>query len=376
MSIEDFNSSVFYTNSVQSEKKQITSAFYIEDNRMIGNSFVLNYGFRYSIFSAIGEDSVRIYQNNILDERMYLYSKHYSKWENIKTYQNIEPRLSLQYNVDDKNTIDVAYSRSSQYVHNIYSIENLCVEDFLYLSSTYFKPELADHISIEYKHLFSGKSYEIGLQPYFAHVQNLVKLVDNASSMNFLDIETELTTGTQRSYGMEFLLKKNEGALSGWINYTLSKSYMKFLNINRDEEFPSSFQQPHNLAIVVFYKISENWIISSNFKYSSGNYKTSSLGSYIIIEGQKVFIYKTRNERQLPDSYRTDVSATYIHKFDANSSKLEISAGIYNLFDNPNYNGYYYKKLMPNESNNFKSYQVNTKSYYSFSPYFKLRFAF
>ena len=37
-------------------------------------------------------------------------------------------------------------------------------------------------------------------------------------------LEQVILNGQMRSYGLEFMLKKNEGRLNGWISYTLSRS--------------------------------------------------------------------------------------------------------------------------------------------------------
>ena len=65
-----------------------------------------------------------------------------------------------------------------------------------------------------------------------------------------------------RSYGVEFMLKKNEGRLNGWISYTLSKSEQQTpgrtpeeVGINYGKWYNSAYDKTHNLAITSAYHL-------------------------------------------------------------------------------------------------------------------------
>ena len=47
-------------------------------------------------------------------------------------------------------------------------------------------------------------------------------------------------TGSGKSYGGEFLLRKTEGRLKGWVGYTLSKTEHTFAALNQGNPFPQS----------------------------------------------------------------------------------------------------------------------------------------
>jgi hypothetical protein len=46
------------------------------------------------------------------------------------------------------------------------------------------------------------------------------------------DFENQLIQGKGKAYGVEVLVKKESGKLTGWISYTLSKSTRHFDEVN------------------------------------------------------------------------------------------------------------------------------------------------
>ena len=53
---------------------------------------------------------------------------------------------------------------------------------------------------------------------------NVVDFKDHAELMLNKHLEAEVRTGKGKAYGIEFMLKKNKGKLTGFANYTLSRS--------------------------------------------------------------------------------------------------------------------------------------------------------
>jgi hypothetical protein len=132
--------------------------------------------------------------------------------------------------------------------------------------------------------------------------------------------------GEGSAYGLELFLKKKTGDLTGWIGYALSKSERVFAEINGGQPFPSKFDRTHDFSIVTSYRISNSWIISANFVYSSGFNITIPYGKYNIYN-LTVNAYTSRNGYKLPPYHRFDIGVSY-----NNNSGGTWNFSIYNVY--------------------------------------------
>ena len=128
-----------------------------------------------------------------------------------------------------------------------------------------------------------------------------------------MPIESQLLFGKGRAYGMEWLLKKKTGRLTGWIAYTLSKTEKKIDGINNNQWYNARQDRTHEVALVLSYELSRRWTLSANWIYYTGDAVTYPAGKYHV-DNRTVFYYTSRNSYRLPDYHRLDVGATWILK--------------------------------------------------------------
>ena len=127
------------------------------------------------------------------------------------------------------------------------------------------------------------------------------------------NIERDIIQGKGKSYGVEFLLRKNRGDLNGWLSYTYSRSMIQldseFVNqrVNQGDFFPSNYDKPHDFSAVLNYKITKRFSFSTNFVYQTGRPVTFPIGKYDFNNSQFV-AYSDRNQYRIPDYYRLDLS--------------------------------------------------------------------
>ena len=62
------------------------------------------------------------------------------------------------------------------------------------------------------------------MESFYKTVKNRLDYIDGADLIANEAIEQVLLSGKTRAYGLEVMIKKNVGKLSGWISYTLSRS--------------------------------------------------------------------------------------------------------------------------------------------------------
>ncbi len=312
-------------------RTSLEKAIYINDDHKVTEKLTLSYGLRISAFTILGGDTYRIYEKGELKDSVQLTKGAWGK-----TYFNLEPRLSSNYRINQVSSFKVAYSRNTQNLHLLSNSNSGNPTDQWIGSSYTVKPEISDQISIGYSRNFDDNNYEINVEGYYKNMQNQIDY-RNGADISFNvgeDIEADLLFGRGRAYGLEFIAKKKEGKLTGWVSYTLSKTERKIDGINNNQWYNSRLDRTHDLSVVATYLLSPKWTLSGLFVYSTGNAVTFPTGKYEL-NGQTIFHYDSRNADRMPAYNRLDLSATYEAK---KRKKFQGSwtFGVYNAYGRQN----------------------------------------
>jgi len=309
----------------------LENAIYINDDHKVTEKLSLSYGLRLSAFTVLGGDTYNIYEKGVLKDSVQLAKGAWGK-----TYINPEPRFSANYRINQVSSFKVAYSRNSQNLHLLSNSNSGNPTDQWIGSSYTVKPEISDQVSIGYSRNFDDNNYEINVEAYYKNMQNQIDY-RNGADISFdvgKDIEADLLFGRGRAYGLEFIAKKKEGKLTGWVSYTLSKTERKIDGINNNQWYNSRLDRTHDLSVVGTYLLSPKWTLSGLFVYSTGNAVTFPTGKYEI-NGETIFHYDSRNENRMPAYNRLDLSATYERKKYKNFQG-SWTFGVYNAYGRQN----------------------------------------
>lgn len=306
------------------------NGIYASNSLKITDRLEALYGVRLSVFSALGKGEYYTLDkdNNAIDSTWYSAGKF------VKTYVNLEPRLSVVYRLNEFSSLKSAYARTTQNMHLLTNTNMNTPMDRWTSSSNNIKPQIADQISLGYFRNFSDNMYEFSVESYYKDMCNQIDFKDNAIFDRNNDVETELLYGKGRAYGVEFLLKKKAGRLTGWIGYTLSKSEKKIDGINNNEWYDARQDRTHDISIVGMYELNKKWSFSAAWVYYTGNAVTYPSAKYII-DGKEVVYYNERNGYRAPAYHRLDLSANCILKKTAKFYS-ELSFGLYNAYGREN----------------------------------------
>ncbi|WP_369753375.1 carboxypeptidase-like regulatory domain-containing protein [Flavobacterium sp. WC2409] len=347
----DSNSGI---NFDQLDKKYaFEPSLYISADQNISKKISLSYGLRYSQFYRLGKSTVNIYANNnpvVFNTDLQIYEKatpistqFYDKNKTIKSYNNLEPRFSLAYKINDEQSIKASYNRMVQYLQLISNTSSPTPLDVWTPSDNFIKPQIADQVALGYFKNFKDGQYSLELETYYKEVQNRLDYIDGADLIANKSIEQIILNGQLRSYGLEIMIRKNEGKLNGWISYTLSKSEQQTpgrsegeLGINNGKWYNSVYDKTHNLAITSTYTLNQKWSFGANFALQTGQPASYPKGQYQYL-GITVPSYGLRNENRLPTYHHLDVSATLTPVKNNNRNwKGEWVFSIYNIYNRKN----------------------------------------
>ena len=334
-------------------KYAFESALYLDAEHELTDKLTVSYGLRYSMFNRLGSQNVNLYANNqavVFNEELKIYekavpigTKHYGSSESIAQFGNLEPRAAISYQLGEDQSVKASYNRMAQYLHLISNTASATPLDVWAPSDDFMKPQLLDQYAVGYFRNFKDDAYTLETEAFYKTMKNRVDYIDGADLIANDAIEQVVLPGDSRAYGLEVLVRKNKGRLTGWIAYTLSRSEQQTpgrtpteTGINNGEWYKTGYDKLHNLSVTGSYEYNPKWSFSGIFTLQSGRPVTNPNGQYqygdIVVPS-----YSNRNENRLPAYHHLDVSATYTPKPEKKKGwQGEWVFSIYNLYNRQN----------------------------------------
>jgi len=325
-----------------SRRKAIEWSAYISNEQRLTSRLRFNYGLRLAMFSNIGPGE--FYEFDTEGELVETLDAR--KGEIFKTQGGLEPRLALNYLVNDQSAVKASYNRIYQFLHLLTNTTTTTPTDLWLPSSNNVKAQIADQVSLGYFRNFKNNEYELSLETYYKNLQNQIDYKNGADLVFNSTVEAELVFGRGWAYGTELLLKRTAGRINGWIGYTWSKTMRQFDDINEGNPYPARHDRTHDVSVVAMYDLTRKLKLSATWVYYTGNAVTFPSGRYEI-DGQTIAYYTERNGYRMPDYHRLDVGLVWQRK---KTDKFESSwnFSVYNAYARENA---YFIDFRTNEDN-------------------------
>lgn len=262
------------------------------------------------------------------------------------TYFNIAPRFAIKYRLNDESSLKFATGLYHQYLNRL---PRFFISSIWSTANKYNKVSSSKHFILSYQREI-GKVWQFETEIYYKDYKNIYQFNDNVGTSIkpsyfdennrpvYTNTNNVYNRGDGESFGIEFLVKKDIGAINGWISYAWSKTNYKFDKINQQNYFTprhnrtSIINAVANMDINKFFfddeyqKSTSKWELGVNFVYASGQpltvpssaYYTNTLPDWDDINngGQdntdQYNLYPGAiNSFNLPDYIRMDLSITY-----------------------------------------------------------------
>ncbi len=327
--VEAPDNSSFNTVKLQN-RYGLENAAYFSNTWKADANLTVTYGLRLSNFNLIGPGRYFTY-NTDGSVKDSIIGKD---GEFVKSYFNLEPRVSASYLLNEFSSIKAAYARNTQNMQIVSNSTSSTPTDVWIMSSNNVKPLISDQVSAGYYRNFNDNEYEFSTEVYYKYMQNQIDLRNGAEIRANEKLEGELLDGIGRAYGIELLLKKQKGRFHGWVGYTLSRTERKVNGINNNDWYVAKQDQTHDVSLVGIYDINKKVSLSASWIYKTGNAVTFPSGKYSV-NGTTAFYYTERNGYRMPATHRLDISLTWItRKTDKFESSWNFS--LYNAYGREN----------------------------------------
>lgn len=337
------------------------------------DSIQMNHAFQFdsSIFSGVipANEMVAYAEDDwaITEALKVNYGLHLSAFRVQNSfYTALQPRLSGRMMLSDDLSVKVGYARMRQYVHLLSTTSVTLPTDLWVPVTDRVRPMVSDQVAGGVSYSRSGIA-DFSVEVYYKHMDNLIEYKDGAtffgSSENW---ENLVYSGEGWSYGVELLVQREVGNLTGWVGYTWSRTMHLFDRpgqvLNEGRAFPAKYDRRHDLSVVLSYKFSDRFDVSATWVFSTGNAASLATQSYPVAQedpddydlggagqGASVNYIEGRNNYRMPNYHRLDLGANFHRKF--KRAHRTISVSIYNVYNrqnpymlyrsrNESYNGY------------------------------------
>ncbi|MGE5316544.1 MAG: carboxypeptidase-like regulatory domain-containing protein [Chloroflexota bacterium] len=348
---------------VQLGNEKGTETFvYLSDSWEANSWLNIVTGIRYATFTPLGPDKVLTYfPGSPIDLRNVSDTLEFRNNQFIRWYNQPDLRLAVNIETDGNGTVKLAFNRTHQNLFMLNSNITIAPNTQWKLADYHLKPSESNQLSAGIFRSVSKPALETSVEAFYKQSKNYPEFRDGANFLDTPQTETATIQGKQHSYGLEFMIKRSNQKLDGWLSYTWSRSFIKvngeneWDRINNGMEYPSNFDIPHAVNLVANYHLSRRITFATVIVYQTGRPVTYPVSIYYI-DGVPYLDYSSRNAYRIPDYFRTDLSMTIEGNLRKNKllhSSLSIS--VYNLTGRDNPASVYFV----NEKGRIKSYQYS-----------------
>jgi hypothetical protein len=281
--------------------------FYLSNEQTIGAHVRLRYGLRLPVWQDIGPTTVYDFGVNyeVID------STAVGNLQSYAAFISPEPRISIQYSPVPAFSVKAAYSRNTQFMQILSNSATPFTSLEVWIpGGPNVKPQKADQVSLGCFGSVAKGNLELSAEGFYKYFSDHPDYRDHANLLNNPYIEGELRFGNAWSYGLELMVRKPAGKLTGWIAYTYSRAFTKTPGVNGGNTYPAAYDRPNDFTINLAWNPSRRWSLSAHWILVSGGAITTPIGFYYI-NGYSVPIYGEKNNDRLPAYHRLDLSLEY-----------------------------------------------------------------
>jgi hypothetical protein len=293
----------------------------------------INYGLRFSNWSNYGEAFSIIY-----DEAYNPVSyNEYAKGERYYSKSFPEPRISVSFRTGYQAYIKASYNRTIQHINQINnSISPLNSLEVWLPSGPNIKPQSAHIFDLGFQKAWTVSSVDFNADIYYKKMQNQIGYSYHAEMLLNPYLEGELRQGDGEAYGIELMLGKTQGKLSGQLGFAYARSFLQIQGLNNNRKYPAHQDRPLDISLSLDYTPKRRLTLNVNMVYTSGMAISTPTGFYLY-RGKQVPVYTQQNNDRLPAYKRIDLGL--IWQLDKKENRFEhfISLSVYNFFGIENY---------------------------------------
>ena len=329
----------------------LEAAIHVEDEWSVSDRLAVSAGLRYSHFLNLGPSVVRRYASGEdADATTVVDSVRYGAGQVAAQYGGLEPRLGLRYSLGTNASVKIGYNLMRQYLQVITNTTTPLPTARWKTADAHIGPQVSELLSAGYFKNSANNIFEVSAEVYWRRTRHVLDYKPGADFLLQPYPETQLLSGRSRAYGLEVMLAKKKGELTGWVNYTYARTQNQVdegvdfrQRINGGNWYAANYDRPHSLNVSLNINQTKHHSFSFNFAYSTGRPFTAPEG-FIRYQGRTYPYYNERNQYRLPAYHRLDFAWNiYNPSLKARRWQGHWTFTVYNLYGRKNAYSIYYR---------------------------------
>jgi hypothetical protein len=256
----------------------------------------------------------------------------YDYFRSDKNFQNLDPRFTLRYRLTEFSNLKFSAGTYHQYLNRI---------PRLFLTSIWTSADRnangssANHFILGYQRIID-QMFSLETELFYKRYYNiysfnqnyLTDIVPNYYNGNgepvFANTKNLYLHGNNKSMGLEVLLRKEYGSVTGWVGYSYSISRTETDGTNHNQYYSPRQDRTHTLNVITNFNITDLAADLSGEYGSKSDSKWSFGINFIFASGQPVTIPGyTYYINQLPDWENSKFNVN-LYPSDINSARLPV----------------------------------------------------
>lgn len=243
---------------------------------------------------------------------------------------SLDPMLSCSYQFSHGGNVTAKLQLQHQYLFRVGFTSLGLPTEYWFATDWNFAPQHSCGVSLAYDVPLWNGDWHVSLEGYYKKLYNQVEYKGNL--FDFLNtaysLKNSLLVGNGENYGVNVMLDKKVGTLTGWVSYSYGRALRKFEKEGYVKRYPASHERIHELNIVGTYQWSPRWSLGATFAFASGNPYTRP--KYVYLLGERILAeYGEYNAERLKPYARLDLSLNYNFRKKGNVEK-GINVSLYN----------------------------------------------
>lgn len=229
-----------------------------------------------------------------------------------KSFYRVMPHLKFNYDLSPSAKLNLNLGIRNQYLFQTgFSSAGLPTE-FWFAADQNHRPQSACHAALQGEFWFAEKEYRLSVETYYKWLMNQIENNSNMFDILFssYSFDGSLLHGKGYNYGLNLLLEKRRGKLTGWLSGSLGRAMRKFDGEQYQEWYPAGHERIYELNAVATYRINRRVSLGSTYVLASGTPYTNVNYAYLM-SGNLVTEYGPHNGSRVKPYMRLDLSVSY-----------------------------------------------------------------
>ena len=228
-------------------------------------------------------------------------------------FRSLDPSLQVAYYGDgDRWSVSASIAQRHQYLFQTGLTESSLPTEFWMPADADYKPQYMRGVTLTGMVELMDGEYTLNASASYKRLYNQLEYY--GSIIDFLasdySASEHLLCGDGYNYGLDIMLSRNTGNLTGWISYSFGRAMRRFDREGMDGWYHASHERLHELDMVAVYETGRRWKPSMTLVAAGGTPFTAP--EYFYLLNRNLFVkYGEFNANRLNPYIRMDLSVNY-----------------------------------------------------------------